>query len=219
MDNPDPTLRSQIAQDLLRIGAVSLTPLHPFTWASGRISPVYCDNRLTLGYPDVRMRIAKGFESLIHQNALKCSLVVGTATAGIPHAAWLADRMNLPMAYVRSAPKGHGKGNQIEGFAPAGADAVVIEDLVSTGMSSTAVLKPLEIGGINVHAVLAIFTYGLEIAQKAFLEAKTPLFTLSDFPTLLTEAKNSGLLSKAEVASLESWYQDPEGWSKERGGQ
>ncbi len=218
MNRLDPALRSRIAQDLLRIGAVTLSPLKPFTWASGRFSPVYCDNRLTLGYPEVRSAIAEGFESLIRQHALQCELVVGTATAGIPHAAWLAHRMNLPMAYVRNAPKGHGKGNQIEGFAPKGARAVVIEDLVSTGMSSTAVLQPLDAAGIKVEAVLAIFTYGLDIATRAFSNAEVPLFTLSDFPILLEEAKRSGLLSDLEMTSLESWYKDPDGWSVKRGG-
>ena len=127
--NPKPTdLSRKIARDLLRIGAVNLSPTSPFTWASGRLSPVYCDNRLTLGYPDVRRDISAGFATLLKENSIPCDVIIGTATAGIPHASWLADRMELPMAYVRSKAKEHGRGNQIEGLAPEGAHAVVVED-------------------------------------------------------------------------------------------
>ncbi|MDA1029241.1 MAG: orotate phosphoribosyltransferase [Bacteroidetes bacterium] len=219
MSHPDMDLRSQIARDLLTIGAVSLSPLKPYSWASGKLSPVYCDNRLTLGYPEVRSRIADGFEKLIRENAFSCDLIVGTATAGIPHAAWLAHKMQLPMAYVRSAPKGHGKGNQIEGLAPKGAHAIVIEDLISTGMSSTAVLQPLADAGIHVEAIFAIFTYGLKAAESVFSSINVPLFTLTDFRALLSESKRSGRLSEIEGSSLEAWYKDPDGWSKERGGE
>jgi orotate phosphoribosyltransferase len=218
MDSSDGAVRSQIANELLRIGAVSLSPSEPFTWASGRLSPVYCDNRLSLGYPSVRELIAEAFEQTVRREHIPCDVIVGTATAGIPHSAWLAQRMGLPMAYVRSSAKGHGKGNQIEGLAPRGAKAIVIEDLVSTGMSSTAVLAPLSEAGVEVTAVLAIFTYGLEAAQDAFQAAKMPLYTLSDFPTLIQEAEHSGTLTNSEIVSLEAWYQDPARWSLERGG-
>jgi len=218
MDRSEGELRSQVARELLRIKAVSLSPSEPFMWASGRLSPVYCDNRLSLGYPEVRSLIAHGFEALIREKSLSCDVVVGTATAGIPHAAWLADKMELPMAYVRSAPKGHGKGNQIEGLAPRGAKAVVIEDLISTGMSSTAVLRPLAEAGVEVEAVLAIFTYGLDVAEKAFQAAGMPYYTLSDFPTLIEEAERTGLLSKSDLESLQAWYRNPDLWSLERGG-
>ena len=218
MDSSDGAVRSQIANELLRIGAVSLSPSEPFTWASGRLSPVYCDNRLSLGYPTVRDLISESFESAIHREHISCDVIVGTATAGIPHAAWLAQRMGLPMAYVRSSAKGHGKGNQIEGLAPQGSKAVVIEDLVSTGMSSTAVLAPLQEAGVEVTAVMAIFTYGLEAAQDAFIAAKMPLYTLSDFPTLIQEAEHSGKLTNDEIISLEAWYKDPARWSQDRGG-
>lgn len=218
MVDSSPSVSVKIASELLRIGAVSLSPSKPFTWASGRLSPVYCDNRLSMGYPEVRKEITSGFEKVLAANHIPCELVVGTATAGIPHAAWLAHRLDAPMAYVRSAPKGHGKGNQIEGSATPGSKAVVIEDLVSTGMSSTAVLAPLKEAGVQVQAVLAIFTYGMKAAQTAFGNAGVPLFTLSDFPTLIEVARQQALLSPNELDSLSSWYKDPEAWSKERGG-
>lgn len=208
----------RIARHLLRIGAVSLSPTDPFTWASGRLSPVYCDNRLTLGYPDVRSDIAAGFAAVMRENRIACDVVVGTATAGIPHAAWLADRTGLPMAYVRSKAKAHGRGNQIEGLAPEGAHAVVIEDLVSTGMSSTAVLGPLAEAGVKVEAVLAIFTYGLPSAEEAFRQAETPLFTLSNFPALLEVASETDSLTEEDVNSMRAWYRNPSLWSTDRGG-
>jgi orotate phosphoribosyltransferase len=214
--SPERALR--MAHHLLRIGAVSLSPSQPFTWASGRLSPVYCDNRLTLGYPNVRSDIAAGFEAILHEQDIPCDVVIGTATAGIPHAAWLADRLDVPMAYVRGAAKAHGRGNQIEGLAPEGAHAVVIEDLVSTGMSSTAVLAPLSERGVQVEAVLAIFTYGLPSADDAFEKAGVPLFTLSSFSALVEAASSTGSLSEAEVDSLRSWYENPSQWSQDRGG-
>ncbi|MDA0683631.1 MAG: orotate phosphoribosyltransferase [Bacteroidetes bacterium] len=217
--NPKPTdLSRKIARDLLRIGAVNLSPTSPFTWASGRLSPVYCDNRLTLGYPDVRRDISAGFATLLKENSIPCDVIIGTATAGIPHASWLADRMELPMAYVRSKAKEHGRGNQIEGLAPEGAHAVVVEDLVSTGMSSTAVLAPLADAGVKVEAVMAIFTYGLVAAEAAFEKAGVPLFTLSDFPTLIQEAALSDSLSEDDIISLQAWYRNPARWSSDRGG-
>jgi len=211
-------LARRIARDLLRIGAVSLSPSDPFTWASGRLSPVYCDNRLTLGYPDVRRDISRGFARVIREERLPCDVIVGTATAGIPHAAWVAQKMELPMAYVRSKAKAHGRGNQIEGLAPEGAHAVVIEDLVSTGMSSTAVLSPLGEAGVKTEAILAIFTYGLPAADEAFAAAGIPLFTLSSFPVLIDEASKSGALTDDELLSLQAWYRNPARWSADRGG-
>ncbi len=215
----DPQERAhRIARHLLRIGAVSLSPSKPYTWASGRLSPVYCDNRLTLGYPDVRADIAEGFASLLKEHRISCDVVVGTATAGIPHAAWLADRTGLPMAYVRGKAKEHGRGNQIEGLAPEGAHAVVIEDLVSTGMSSTAVLEPLDNAGLRVEAVLAIFTYGLPAADEAFRMAGVPLHTLSNFSSLIEVAAESGSFTQEDLASMQAWYRNPARWSADRGG-
>lgn len=211
-------LSGEMARALLEIKAVTLSPGKPYKWASGRLSPVYCDNRLTMAHPSVRAMITVGFETIMRRQELNCDGVVGTATAGIPHAAWLADRLRLPMGYVRSKPKKHGQGNQIEGFQENGAKVVVIEDLVSTGMSSTAVIQPLSQAGMTVKAILAIFTYGLEAADHAFQKAGVPLFTLTSFPELIEEASENGLLSSDELQSLESWYKAPGKWSADRGG-
>ncbi len=208
-----------LATELLRIGAVVLRPEEPFTWASGRRAPVYCDNRLTLGYPALRRAICGAFADQIDENGWEVDAVVGTATAGIAHAAWLADRLDLPMAYVRSAAKGHGRQNRVEGRLPERARVVVIEDLVSTGMSSTAVLPPLLEAGCTVHSIMAIFTYGLAAAEKAFRAAGVPLVTLSSFPVLIDAARDGSLLAASDVASLEAWYRDPSAWSVAHGGQ
>jgi orotate phosphoribosyltransferase len=208
-------LDRRLAAELLRIGAVSLRPDQPFTWASGLKSPIYCDNRLTLSYPDVRRRITEGFAGLIREQGLEPECIVGTATAGIPQAALLAGYMNLPMAYVRSAPKAHGQGRRIEGTVRRGQRVVVIEDLVSTGLSSISVVQALrQEAGADVLAVLAIFTYGLPQAQQAFASASTPLYTLTDYPTLLYMAQEQMSLNSQAVETLKAWQHDPEAWSK-----
>ncbi len=206
-------LDRRIAADLLSIGAVSFSPERPYTWASGLRSPVYCDNRLTLGYPAVRRAVCDGFVAALSRHALSPAAVVGTATAGIPHAAWLAERLDLPMAYVRSKPKEHGRGNQIEGHLEYGQEVVVIEDLVSTGLSSVGVVRALGAAGLRVRAVLAIFSYELPEAAAAFADAGVPLHTLTSFGTLLSVAQEQGLLDAATVASLQAWRRDPRAWS------
>ena len=203
-----------IAGELLRIGAVSLSPETPYTWASGLRSPVYCDNRMLLGYPDIRSLVADSFVELIRLHDLECDVIGGIATAGIPHAAWIAERMNKPMIYVRGEVKTHGRQRQIEGEVESGKRVVLIEDLVSTGKSSLAVIAPLRNAGFSVSGVLAIFTYGLEQSRTAFLSSNTPLFTLTDFPTLIRVARDSGKISDANLASLQAWYQDPARWSE-----
>jgi orotate phosphoribosyltransferase len=203
-----------LALDLLRIGAVSLSPKAPYTWASGLRSPVYCDNRMSLGHPDVRSRICTAFVELIAREDLPCDVVGGIATAGIPHAAWIADRLARPLIYVRSEPKAHGRGRQIEGPIEEGRRVVLIEDLVSTGKSSVGAIGPLRDAGCSVSAVLAIFTYGLDRARAAFAESGTPLFTLTDFPTLVQVAERSGSISKSDLESLLAWYDDPIAWSE-----
>jgi orotate phosphoribosyltransferase len=207
-----------IARDLLSIGAVTLSPTRPYVWASGRRSPVYCDNRLTLGHPAVRKRIRDAFKERLSRVGWEINAVVGTATAGIPHAAWLADALDVPMAYVRSSSKTHGRENRVEGFIEPGSRVVVVEDLVSTGMSSTAVVPPLREAGLDVAGVLAIFTYGLDVAVRAFKQADIPLETLSSFPVLIEVAAEQGLMSSEDVSSLQAWYRDPSGWSVQHGG-
>src|SRR5690625_3307107 len=161
-------LNNNIAKDLLHIKAVQINTDHYFTWTSGLKSPIYCDNRLTMSYPNIRKKIAQLFKDKINKLEIKPDLIAGCATAGIPHAAWLADLMDLPMVYVRSSPKGHGKGNQIEGAIHKGKKAIVIEDLVSTGGSSINAARALQQEGIEVIAVLAIFTYNLQRSKELF---------------------------------------------------
>jgi orotate phosphoribosyltransferase len=205
---------TRIASDLLRIGAVSFSPDEPYVWASGLHSPVYCDNRVTMGYPPIRRAIAGGFAACLANAGLEPDAIVGTATAGIAHAAWLAERMDLPMAYVRSKPKEHGRGNQIEGPLRPGQRVVVVEDLVSTGRSSVAVVEAVRAAGVTVEAVLAIFAYGLPGTEEAFEAAGVPLLTLTRFDVLLDVAREQGGLSPEAVASLQAWHTDPHGWSK-----
>jgi len=210
-------ISERISKELLRIGAVSLSPSDPYTWASGIKSPVYCDNRMIMGFPVVRDLVAAGLEALIEREELACDVIAGTATAGIPHAAWLAQRMDLPMVYIRGAAKAHGKGRQVEGPLHAGQRVVVIEDLVSTGMSSTAVIEPIQSTGAVVSAVLAIFTYGLAKADTAFSAAGVPLFTLTSFPELISHAIADGFVSAEDERALTSWYKDPESWGTVQG--
>ena len=204
----------QIARHLLQIGAVSFSPGNPFTWASGLKSPVYCDNRQILGYPEVRATVIDGFVHALNDLPTRPTAIVGTATAGIPHAAWLADRLELPMAYVRSKPKGHGKKNQTEGWMPEKASIVVIEDLVSTGMSSRAVVEVLLKQGFNVLAVFAIFSYGFEEAVAVFDEMDIPLVTLTGYEDLLQVAVEEQRIPSDALESLRTWRRDPAAWSK-----
>lgn len=206
-----------IASDLLRIGAVSLRPDNPFTWASGRLSPIYTDNRLSLSHPDVRQRLVEGFVTLATR-AGGADAVSGTATAGIPHATLLADRLGLPLSYVRSSAKGHGKGNRIEGRVEEGQRVLVVEDLVSTGGSVIEAVEALRNAGAVVQTVVAVFTYGLDAAADAVSEAGFTLRTLTDFPALLDAAQASGELDEAAIATLHEWRRDPEAWSQARGG-
>jgi orotate phosphoribosyltransferase len=198
-------MKEIMAKHLLSIGAVQLRPNEPFTWTSGIKSPIYCDNRLTLSYPKVRKDIAKGMAQLIHDHYPEVEVIAGTATAGIPHAAWVADLMNLPMSYVRSSAKNHGKQNQIEGNLHAGQKVVVIEDLISTGKSSIAVVEAIQAAGAEVLGVVGIFTYGFEQAENAFANLQIPFVTLTNYQTLIQIAQAEGELTEEELSQLESW--------------
>ncbi|GAB5534412.1 MAG: orotate phosphoribosyltransferase [Rubricoccaceae bacterium] len=212
---PD-ALATAIARDLLALRAVVLRPNEPFTWASGRLSPVYTDNRLTLGDPEVRDRLADGFRQLAE--AFDATLIAGTATAGIPHGTLLADRLNLPLVYVRSKPKGHGRKNLIEGAPVAGHRVLVVEDLVSTGGSVLAAAEALRESGATPVAALAVFSYGLVAATDAFQDADLPLRTLTSLDALLTIAEEEGTLDSEALTQLRDWRRDPAAWSEERGG-
>ncbi|SFA46411.1 orotate phosphoribosyltransferase [Parageobacillus thermantarcticus] len=207
-------MNKEIATHLLRIGAVSLEPNEPFTWSSGLKSPIYCDNRLTLAYPNVRSAIADGLVELIRTHFSNVEAIAGTATAGIPHAAWVSERMNLPMCYVRSQAKAHGKGKQIEGKAEPGQRVVVIEDLISTGGSSLNAVRALKEAGCEVLGVAAIFTYGLEKAKQAFAENKVEVHTLTDYDTLIEIAVGLGVVTEQDLVTLRKWRENPEEWGK-----
>ena len=211
----DPEYSQEMARNLLQIGAVSFSPDRPYTWASGLKSPVYCDNRQILGYPSIRDAVSRGFELSLVGLKLKPAAIVGTATAGIPHAAWLAGRLDLPMAYVRSKPKAHGKKNQLEGWIPEEAPLVVVEDLVSTGMSSGAVIEVLQKLGHQVLALLAIFSYGFEKAEALFDDLGIPLITLTSFEDLLQVAVAEALIPESELNTLRQWRSDPVSWSNQ----
>ncbi|MEK3697847.1 MULTISPECIES: orotate phosphoribosyltransferase [unclassified Paenibacillus] len=199
----------QVARYLLEIGAVALRPQEPFTWTSGIKSPIYCDNRLTLSFPVVRGYIAEAFAELIRASYPDAEVIAGTATAGIPHAAWVADKLGLPMAYIRDKAKGHGKQNQIEGLIAPGQKVIVIEDLISTGGSSIKAAQAVqEAGGVPL-AVLAIFSYELDRAVDAFAAAEIPLQSLSNYSTLIDVALAQGTIADSDVALLQSWRKDP----------
>ncbi|KML06389.1 orotate phosphoribosyltransferase [Rossellomorea marisflavi] len=208
-------MKKQIAKELLNIKAVFLNPGDPFTWSSGIKSPIYCDNRLTLSYPAVRKQIADGLVSMIREHFPEVDVIAGTATAGIPHAAWVSERMDLPMCYVRSKAKGHGKGNQIEGKILPGQKVVVIEDLISTGGSCITAVEALRESECEVLGVAAIFTYELQKGADALREHGIEAFSLSNYSSLLEAAEEEGLISGADLVELKEWSRDPEGWKKQ----
>lgn len=202
-----------IAQQLLQIKAIKLNPQNPFTWASGRRSPIYCDNRVVLSYPEARQlvidalaKIATDFDSF--------DGIAGVATAGIAHGALLADRLGLPFIYIRSKPKAHGRQNQIEGQLQEGASYLVVEDLISTGGSSLQAVEALRQAGGKAAGVVALFTYGFPEAAAAFVTADCPLKTLSHYDALLAEAQASGYITAQEQNLLANWRQDPLAWSE-----
>ncbi|WP_144474824.1 orotate phosphoribosyltransferase [Cytobacillus oceanisediminis] len=205
-------MRKEIAESLLEIEAVSLQPDNPFTWSSGLKSPIYCDNRLTLSYPAVRRKVAKGLKDLIEQHFPETEMVAGTATAGIPHAAWVSELLDLPMCYVRSKAKGHGKGNQIEGKVTEGQKVVVVEDLISTGGSVIEAVQALRNAGCQVLGVVSIFTYELAKGEQQLKSSNIEAYSLTDFSTLAKIAEQKGLITKENLSSLEEWKQDPAEW-------
>ncbi|WP_214794158.1 MULTISPECIES: orotate phosphoribosyltransferase [unclassified Exiguobacterium] len=201
----------QIAEALLQIEAVTLSPTEPYTWSSGLKSPIYCDNRLTLSYPDIRNRIIDGLVDAVESTEI--DVIAGTATAGIPHGALLADRLGLPFIYVRSSAKGHGKGNQIEGRLDSGARVLVIEDLLSTGMSSIEAAQAIREADGEVVGIQAIFSYGLPILEKNLADSHLEAASLTTFLELIDVAQSTGILNESEILSLREWQQDPRAWS------
>jgi len=205
-------IKQEIAKILLEVGAVTLRPDQPFTWASGIKSPIYCDNRLLMAYPEARREVREAFCHLLKGKSPNCELIAGVATGAIPHAAWVADRLNKPMVYIRGSTKDHGKQNLVEGKVEGGGLAVVIEDLVSTGGSSCAAIEALRNAGCKVEHCLAIFSYGFPEALKRFEEIHCNLTPLTDFPTLLQLAKERRVISTTQQDLLKKFSADPWHW-------
>ncbi|MCX8190543.1 MAG: orotate phosphoribosyltransferase [Candidatus Diapherotrites archaeon] len=207
----------KIAEILLKIGAVSLRPKKPFRYSSGILSPIYTDNRLLMGYPKERKSIVKAMKELIEDKKISCEFISGTATAAIPHAAWLADLMKKPMVYVRSDRKDHGKENQVEGLIKQGAVALNVEDLISTGGSAISTIETLRNAGFVAKDCVAIFTYEMKKASEAFANAGVTLHALTTFSTLIRVAKEKGYISDTELSIAKEWNNDPENWAKRFG--
>ena len=206
------TIAKQTANYLLEIEAVSLKPTTPFTWASGIKSPIYCDNRIIMGYPIIRQSIAKNLAELIKINYPDVEVIAGTATAGIPHAAWVADILELPMVYIRSAAKKHGRGNQIEGVIHDGQKMVIIEDLISTGGSVLEAAEAAKREGADVLGIAAIFTYELAAGIENFEHANLPFKTLTNYSTLINTAIETNKIEENQRDLLEEWKKNPQKW-------
>jgi orotate phosphoribosyltransferase len=202
----------KIASKLLEIGAIKLNYKNPFTWSSGWKSPVYCDNRLALSYPEIRSFVKESLAEAIRKNYPQAECIAGVATAGIPQGALVADALGLPFVYVRPKPKEHGMGNLIEGKIDAGKKAVLVEDLISTGGSSLKAAQAMQEAGFRVIGMVAIFTYGFDVADKSFTQANIPLVCLSDFNYLLEEALDKKYIDGDQLAHVKSWRVDPGNW-------
>jgi len=200
------------AEYLLQIKAIKLQPSNPFTWASGWKSPIYCDNRKTLSFPEVRTYIAGSFAVLVKKLYPQAEMIAGVATGAIAHGALAADKLGLPFIYVRSGAKEHGLGNQIEGYYEKGQKVVVIEDLISTGGSSLSAVKALREAGCEVLGMVAIFTYEFQKATDGFATENCSLDTLSNYTVLIDTAVKAGYIGEAEVETLKKWRANPSVW-------
>ena len=199
----------KVAKNLLKIKAVFLKPNDPFTWASGIKSPIYCDNRLTLSYVEVRKVVEEGLAEIIRTYYPTCEVIMGTSTAGIAHAAYVSNILGLPMGYVRGGAKDHGRGNQIEGVVPVGKDVVVIEDLISTAGSSIEVVNILRESGANVLGIASIFTYGLKKGLERLEAANVINHSLSNFEVLTKVAAEENYISEADIAKVLKFQANP----------
>jgi orotate phosphoribosyltransferase len=204
---------TKIAEYLLQIKAIKLSPKQPFTWASGLKSPIYSDNRLSLSYPEIRTDIKIALAELVQTQFSNAQVIIGVATAGIAPGALVADELNLPFGYVRSEAKKHGMGKQVEGDIKPGDKVVVIEDLVSTGKSSLQAIEALRDFGVEVLGLVCIFTYGFTTAQQNFEAANCPYYFLSNYDALIKVAAEKGYISTEEKTALSDWANNPEQWS------
>ncbi len=208
----DQQFARELASELLDINAILLRPDNPFVWSSGWNSPIYCDNRLTILYPELRKKIARKLADVITGQIGHVDVITGTATAGIPHAAWVSDLLDKPMAYVRAKAKAYGMGNQIEGGVRKGESTVVIEDLISTGTSAMSVVEALQFVGAEVKALLTIFTYGFDVSNQNIADHNIPFYSLTDYTTLVDVALEKGTIQESDVDFLSEWRQNPEIW-------
>jgi orotate phosphoribosyltransferase len=207
------TNEKAVAEKLLQINAIKLSPQQPFTWASGWKSPIYCDNRKVLSFPFIRDFIKSEMCSVIFEKFPEADILAGVATAGIAWGAMAADQLKLPYVYVRPKPKEHGLGNQIEGHLEKGLKVVVIEDLISTGKSSLQVCDVLKAAEVEIIGMVSIFTYGFTVADKAFEAAGIPYCSLTNYPTLIDLAIEKGIVSPDQQKTLLNWSTDPANWS------
>jgi orotate phosphoribosyltransferase len=204
--------KKAVAEKLLQINAIKLSPEQPFTWASGWKSPIYCDNRKILSFPYVRDFIKSEMCNVIFTSFAEAELLAGVATAGIPWGTLASDQLKLPFIYVRPKPKEHGLGNQIEGYYENGMKTIVIEDLISTGKSSLEVVNVLTTSGIQVDGLVSIFNYGFKAADEAFKQANIPYISLTDYDTLIALAIEKGIVSGKDQQTLIDWQENPAGW-------
>lgn len=202
------------AEKLMQIKALQINPQEPYQWASGWHSPVYCDNRKVLSYPYVRDFVKSELANMVLEHFPDADVIAGVATAGIPHGTMAADLLKLPFIYVRSKPKAHGMGNQIEGVLQEGQKVVVIEDLVSTGKSSLQAVDAIKAAGGDVVGMCALFTYGFDASAKAMDEANVPLYTISNYSALMEVCEEQNLITAEQKTSLEDWRKSPDTWGK-----
>jgi len=207
-------LAKQIAEKLLQIKAIKLEPANHFTWASGWFSPIYCDNRKTLSFPEVRTFIKNSFVKVIKENYSDFDVIAGVATGAIAQGALVAEALEKPFVYVRPKAKEHGMGNQIEGYLEEGKKVLVIEDLISTGGSSLKAVEALRQANCEVVGMVAIFTYGFQKADDSFKEANVDLITLSNYNALIEQALSTGYVSDSDVELLKEWRTNPSEWKK-----
>ena len=212
IQNNDRALK--VAEFLLQIKAVKLQPSNPFTWSSGWKSPIYCDNRVILSYPNVRTFIRQGITEVISESFNTPELIAGVATGGIPHGALVAQELGLPFVYVRSKAKEHGMGNQVEGVVGAEQNTIVVEDLISTGKSSAKAIHALREAGAQVKGLVSIFTYGFDESEELFKELNCPVYSLCDYNTLVDQALATEYIKKEDYTSLLKWRENPENWKK-----
>jgi orotate phosphoribosyltransferase len=210
----DKNTAKKTAELLLQINAIKLKPENPFTWASGWKSPIYCDNRIILSYPTIRNFVRKKMAEQVEALYGKTDVIAGVATGAIGLGALVADYLGLPFIYVRPEPKSHGRRNQIEGLLERGQNVVVIEDLISTGKSSLNAVEALEAEGANIKGMLAIFTYGFDVALGNFSKKKLDLHTLADYENLIQQASETGYIKDEQLNTLMEWRKNPSQWQQ-----